>query len=108
MFITLSPKEGESGIVKEFKLPLMNLEVDLLEIPDTEYTADIHMVSNQFTELVNQLSIFGNEINLGLFNLRSTVTTQGNVVFSSSTPESISLFKKTSFSCKSISEINVA
>tara|TARA_B100000900_G_scaffold258152_1_gene220014 strand:+ start:2874 stop:3680 length:807 start_codon:yes stop_codon:yes gene_type:complete len=62
LFITLSPKEGESGIVKEFKLPLMNLEVDLLEIPDTEYTADIHMVSNQFTELVNQLSIFGNEI----------------------------------------------
>ena len=31
LFITLSPKEGESGIVKEFKLPLMNLEVDLLE-----------------------------------------------------------------------------
>ena len=64
LFITLSPKVGESGIVKEFKLPLMNLEVDLLEIPDAEYTADIHMVSNQFTELVNQLSIFGNELKI--------------------------------------------
>ena len=62
LFITLSPKEGDAGIVKEFKLPLMNLEVDLLEIPDTEYTADIHMISSQFTELVNQMSIFGNEL----------------------------------------------
>ena len=40
----------------------MNMEVALLEIPDTEYTADIHMISSQFTELVNQLSIFGNEL----------------------------------------------
>ncbi len=62
LFITLSPKEGENGIVKEFKMPLMNMEVALLEIPDTEYTADIHMISSQFTELVNQLSIFGNEL----------------------------------------------
>ena len=52
--------------------------------------------------------IFGNEMNLGLFNHRSTVTTQGNIVFNSSTPESISLFKKTSLSRKLISEIKVA
>ena len=62
LFITLSPKEGENGIVKEFKMPLMNMETEMLEIPDTEYTADIHMISSQFTELVNQLSIFGNEL----------------------------------------------
>jgi len=62
LFITLSPKEGENGIVKEFKMPLMNMETEMLEIPDTEYTADIHMLSSQFTELVNQLSIFGNEL----------------------------------------------
>jgi len=62
LFITLSPKQGESGIVKEFKLPLMNIEANLMEIPDTEYTADIHMVSGEFTDLVNQLGIFGNEL----------------------------------------------
>ena len=43
-------------------MPLMNMETEMLEIPDTEYTADIHMISSQFTELVNQLSIFGNEL----------------------------------------------
>ena len=62
LYITLSPKEGESGIVKEFKLPLMNIEANLMEIPDTDYTADIHMISGDFTALVNQLSMFGNEI----------------------------------------------
>tara|TARA_B100000902_G_scaffold214283_1_gene203756 strand:- start:568 stop:1377 length:810 start_codon:yes stop_codon:yes gene_type:complete len=62
LFITQSPKEGESGIVKEFKLPLMNIEANLMEIPDTEYTADIHMISGEFTDLVNQLGIFGNEL----------------------------------------------
>ena len=46
LFITsIAQGREKAGIVKEFKLPLMNLEVDLLEIPDTEYTADIHMVS---------------------------------------------------------------
>jgi len=62
LFITLSPKEGESGIVKEFKLPLMNIEAQLMEIPDADYTADINMISNDFTALVNQLGMFGNEI----------------------------------------------
>jgi len=62
LYITLSPKEGESGIVKEFKLPLMNIESQLMEIPDTDYTADIHMISSDFTDLVTQLSMFGNEI----------------------------------------------
>ena len=62
LFITLSPKDGETGIVKEFKLPLMNIESQLMEIPDTEYTADIHMISGDFTDLVNQLGMFGNEL----------------------------------------------
>jgi proliferating cell nuclear antigen PCNA len=62
LYITLSPNEGEMGIVREFKLPLMDLQSELLTIPDTEYTADIEMVSNDFTALIIQLNTFGNEL----------------------------------------------
>jgi proliferating cell nuclear antigen PCNA len=62
LFITLLPMEGETGIVKKFKIPLMDLESELLTIPDAEYTADIEMVSSEFSELVTQLGIFGNEL----------------------------------------------
>ena len=64
LYITLSPQDGETGIVKEFKLPLMDLQSELLTIPDTEYTADIEMVSNDFTELIHQLYQFGNELRI--------------------------------------------
>ena len=64
LFVTLSPKEGEKGIVKEFKLPLMDLDSELMDVHTIEYAADIHMISSQFTELVNQLSIFGNELRI--------------------------------------------
>jgi len=64
LYITLSPNEGETGIVREFKLPLMDLQSELLTIPDTEYTADIEMVSNDFTALITQLNTFGNELRI--------------------------------------------
>jgi len=64
IFIALLPRDGESGIVKNFKIPLMDLDSDLLTIPETEYTADIEMVSSEFSELVTQLSIFGSELQI--------------------------------------------
>ena len=48
LFISLSPNERENSIVKVFQLPLMDLESNLLEIPETEYTADIEMISDDF------------------------------------------------------------
>ena len=64
LYITLSPNVGETGIVREFKLPLMDLQSELMEIPETEYAADIEMVSNDFTELVTQLNTFGSELRI--------------------------------------------
>lgn len=62
--MTLKPLEGESGIVKVFQIPLMDTETELLEIPESEFAADIEMISSQFGELVNQLSIFGTEFEI--------------------------------------------
>ena len=66
LFISLSPNDGESSIVKVFHLPLIDIESNLLEIPETEYSADIAMSSDDFGKLVNQLSIFGKDIRFEL------------------------------------------
>jgi proliferating cell nuclear antigen PCNA len=60
--ISLLPIEGEKGIEKIFELPLINMEVDMLEVPDTEWSADIEMLSSEFSQLIDQLSIFGNDL----------------------------------------------
>jgi len=62
LYITLSPKDDDSGIVREFKLPLMDLQTALMDIPDDEYDADIEMISGDFTTLITQLNTFGNEL----------------------------------------------
>ena len=74
LFISLSPNEGENSIVKVFQLPLMDLESNLLEIPETEYTADIEMVSDDFGKLIDQVSMFGKEI---LFELDDIIKVTG-------------------------------
>jgi len=66
LFISLSPNDGESSIVKVFHLPLIDIESNLLEIPETDYSADIAMSSDDFGKLVNQLSIFGKDIRFEL------------------------------------------
>lgn len=70
LLITLSPNAGENSIVKVFQLPLIDIESNLLEIPDADYAADIEMNSDDFGRLIDQISIFGKEI---LFELNDEV-----------------------------------
>lgn len=55
---------GEKTITKEFNLPLMNIDTELMEIPDVEYSADIIMLSDQLDHLINQLCDFGQVVNI--------------------------------------------
>ena len=43
-------------------MPLVDIDSAVLEIPETDYSADIEIISNEFRELISQLSIFGSEI----------------------------------------------
>ena len=49
---------------KSFELTLVNIEEDMVELPEKEYTADIRFVSKDFAKLVNQLSIFGDKLKI--------------------------------------------
>ena len=72
--IKLTPNEGVRGIVKEFEMPLVDIDSELLEIPDTDYSADIEISSNEFRELINQISIFGTDIT---FNCHDDIKIKG-------------------------------
>ena len=61
-FDTMS--SDKKTIQKKFKMPLMTLDGENLTVPETEYEADIIMNSIQFAELVNQLNIFGEELQI--------------------------------------------
>jgi proliferating cell nuclear antigen PCNA len=60
-FCSETKNEGEKSVPfnKEFEIPLMDIESELMEIPPTEYEADIIMQSTMFSSMVNQLKQFG-------------------------------------------------
>ena len=55
---------GEKGINKYFEIPLIDVDIEKVEIPETEYDADIELKSELFTELVGQMSLFHDVINI--------------------------------------------
>ena len=59
---------GKNTIQKNFEMPLITLEEERLEVPDADYDTDILIDSQKFTELVNELSIFGETIRMKCVN----------------------------------------
>jgi len=79
LYITLYPRDGEQSITKEFQLPLVLMDNDILTIPDTDYSVDLKMVSSEFSELVDQLSIFGQELLIKCTDEKIQMTGQGEM-----------------------------
>jgi proliferating cell nuclear antigen PCNA len=47
-----------------FKIPLLDLESDLLEVPDVEYDAEIMISCKKLFDLTSQLIMFGDSLNI--------------------------------------------
>ena len=77
--ISLIPREGESGMKKEFKMPLMDLSSEILEIPDAEYTADLEIESQEFYHLIDEMSIFGDTLGVNFNCDEVKFTGKGNL-----------------------------
>lgn len=60
----LNKNEGGKDFDKYFKIPLTELEVDILQIPDTEYDADFSILSKKMHEITSQLMFFGDTMNI--------------------------------------------
>lgn len=54
--------EDKTVFDKHFELPLIELDVDVMQIPEMESDADISLPSTYFAGIINQLEIFGDTI----------------------------------------------
>ena len=54
--------EDKTVFDKHFELPLIELDVEVMEIPEMESDADISLPSTYFAGIINQLQIFGDTI----------------------------------------------
>jgi proliferating cell nuclear antigen len=55
---------GENQIFKEFELPLVEIDTDIMMIPDKEYEVDLALNSSDLKDLVNELAIFNEDIEI--------------------------------------------
>ena len=63
--IDIQLTSDEKGIIdKHFRLPLMDIDIPLMQIPPTEYTADIILTSNVFEKIIEQLLIFSDSVKI--------------------------------------------
>ena len=54
----------KNQIRKTFQMTRIEMESDIMNIPEVEYEADICFASNEFSELIKETSIFNDTINL--------------------------------------------
>ena len=59
---TFTIKMSDENITKIYQMALIEIDTDVLKIPDVDYTADIEIVSNSCKNYVNELSLFGEEL----------------------------------------------
>jgi proliferating cell nuclear antigen len=60
--IDLTNAKGEFN--KYFKIPLIDMDTDLLEIPSVEYDVEFSIKAKKMNELISQLATFGDIINI--------------------------------------------
>lgn len=56
--------QGENSISKKFELSRVEMDLENIEIPDHEYQADICIKSDEFSELIKELSIFNDTVQI--------------------------------------------
>jgi proliferating cell nuclear antigen PCNA len=56
--------EDKSVFDKNFSVPLMDLDIDTLSIPEMDYQAEFSLSSTNFANLMNQLKLFGDTMGI--------------------------------------------
>jgi proliferating cell nuclear antigen len=73
--ILKKPDKGEFDCF--YKLPIVNCDYDLLEIPETDYDAEFSMTSKKATDIVSRMSLFGETIHFHCDEERIDMITNG-------------------------------
>jgi proliferating cell nuclear antigen len=59
-----SKKEDELIFDKDFEIPLINIEEELLSIPNMDYQAELSLSTDKFANLISQLKDFGETLEI--------------------------------------------
>jgi len=60
----LNEKNVKGEFNRHFHMPLVDLEMDLLHIPDVEYDAEFTVNSKKICEIISQLTLFGDTMEI--------------------------------------------
>ena len=60
----INKEENKEDFNKYFKIPMMDVDEDMMEIPETDYDVDMTMSSKKFKSLVDQLSNFSDTLDI--------------------------------------------
>ncbi len=60
----LNPTQSKTVFDKHFELPLMEIESELMAIPEIDYAAEFSLVSSNFANLISQLKLFGADLQI--------------------------------------------
>lgn len=55
---------NKSEFDKHFELPLMDIDSEILEIPDMDYDVEFSLLSSNFANIINQLKMFGDDLEI--------------------------------------------
>ena len=54
--------EGSNMLTKNYSIPLMDLEYELINVPTSDYDVDLIMNSQELRDVINELSIFNDKL----------------------------------------------
>lgn len=70
--------DEKDEVNRTFSLPTMDLDEDVMEIPDRESDVDLTLSSAKFAQIINQMSVFGDVIDFRVKGEDMTMTTEGD------------------------------
>jgi proliferating cell nuclear antigen len=76
--------ENKEEFDKHFEVSLMNIDGEWMEIPETEYQAELTLSSYNFANIINQLKIFGTNLEINC--------SENKIILCASSPESGKMF----------------
>jgi len=60
----LNPTQSKTTFDKHFELPLMEIESEIMAIPEIDYAAEFSLASSNFSSLIGQLKQFGADLQI--------------------------------------------
>jgi len=70
--------ESEKVLSKNFKIPIIDLDESLMEIPDVEYSVDFVGYSKKIEEIVKEMSVFGDSIFMSFTENSMKLSSEGD------------------------------